>query len=64
MTLNFVLTLLDEYFTFFRKKYEGKFPSQVPTATFKGNYGTLKTATNDKAGNFSDKDLGLATDQE
>lgn len=25
-----------------RKKYEGKYPRQVPVANFRGNYGTIK----------------------
>ena len=29
-------------FRVFRKKYEGKYPRQVPVANFKGNYGTIK----------------------
>ena len=40
----------------FRKKYEGKFPSTVPTATFKGNYGTLKVTTQEQAKAFIEKE--------
>ena len=25
-----------------RKKFEGKYPKQVPVANFKGNYGTIR----------------------
>ena len=32
-----------------RKKYEGKYPRQVPTAAFKGNYGTIRRAAGEEA---------------
>ena len=48
--------------TFYRKKYEGKYPSSVPTASFKGNYGTLRVSTMDQAKAFTDRENETETE--
>lgn len=39
------LALLSRMIVFCRNKYEGKYPAQIPTACFKGNYGTMSIGT-------------------
>ena len=48
--------------TFYRKKYEGKYPASVPTASFKGNYGTLRVSTMDQAKAFTDRENETETE--
>ena len=45
-----------------RKKYEGKYPRQVPTAAFKGNYGTLRISTMEQAKAFTDRENDAETE--